>query len=150
MTYSALEIARKLIIRASDDEANGGELMTNLKLQKMLYYENGYHLAVFDEPLIDEPIEAWMYGPVVSKVYDLYSKSGSDGLDKEPGEKEVALTDEEEELFSEVFDAYKPFSAIGLMQKTHSEDPWQNALPHDRGTVISNKAMTDFFKKKLA
>ena len=68
MAYKALDIAYKLL--ASAKNTAGGELMSNLKLQKMLYYEQGFHLAKFNTPLFDEEIEAWMYGPVVPAVYN--------------------------------------------------------------------------------
>jgi uncharacterized phage-associated protein len=47
MAYPVEQIANQLLINA----ANLGELMTNMKLQKMLYYQQGFHLAYFDKPL---------------------------------------------------------------------------------------------------
>ena len=49
MTYPVLDIANKLLLKAT--EYDGGELMSNMKLQKMLYYQQGYHLAAFGTPL---------------------------------------------------------------------------------------------------
>ena len=147
MAYKALDIAKKLIFKAQNDEPNGGERLTNLKLQKLLYYQQGFHLAFFGTPLFAENVEAWMYGPVVPAVYDEYSAYGSSAL---PEVKEsVSLSEDEEELFNEVYDAYREFSAIGLMNRTHSERPWLNAVPHDRGTVISQESMMSFFKTQI-
>ena len=67
MAYKALQIAQLLLSKAAEGNQ---ELMSNLKLQKMLYYEQGFHLAAFDTPLFDENIEAWMFGPVVPEVYE--------------------------------------------------------------------------------
>lgn len=80
MTYKALDIAKKLIFKAQNDEPNGGERLTNLKLQKLLYYQQGYHLAAFGTPLFSEDVESWMYGPVVPSVYDVFSAYGSSAL----------------------------------------------------------------------
>ena len=147
MAYKALDIAKKLICLAQNDEPNGGELLTNLKLQKLLYYQQGFHLAFFGTPLFDESVESWMYGPVVPCVYDEYSKYGSASL---PVTTEaITLTEDEERLFNEVFDAYREFSAIGLMNKTHSERPWLEAVPHDRGTVISQDSMKAYFMTQI-
>lgn len=77
MAYKALDIAKKLIFLAQQDEANGGECLTNLKLQKLLYYQQGFHLAAFDAPLFNDSMESWMYGPVVPVVYDTYSHCGA-------------------------------------------------------------------------
>ena len=147
MAYKALDIAKKLIFKAQNDEPNGGERLTNLKLQKLLYYQQGFHLAFFGTPLFAEDVEAWMYGPVVPAVYDEYSAYGSSALPevKEP----VSLSEDEEELFNEVYDAYREFSAIGLMNRTHSERPWLDAVPHDRGTVITQESMMAYFKAQI-
>ena len=148
MTYKALDIAYKLIYTAQEDEPNGGERLTNLKLQKLLYYQQGYHLAVFGTPLFDEDIEAWMYGPVVPCVYDEFSNSGSNTLPITTSNV-IRLNEEEEILFNQVYQAYRDFSAIGLMNRTHNEQPWQQALPHDRGTIISHESMESYFKTQL-
>ena len=143
MAYKALDIAKKLVFKAQNDEPNGGERLTNLKLQKLLYYQQGFHLAVFSTPLFEEDIEAWMYGPVVPIVYNEYSSYGSSSL---PEVREsISLSDDEEELFNEVYDAYRDFSAIGLMNRTHKEKPWASVSPHDRGTIISQESMREYF-----
>lgn len=147
MAYKALDIAKKLIKRAELDEPNGGELMSNLKLQKLLYYQQGFHLAVTDAPLFEEDVESWMYGPVVPEVYDHYSRYGSASLPVEVVDSEMSYDDEV--LFNQVFEAYRDFSAIGLMNRTHTERPWIEAVPHNRGTVISKQSMKEFFKTQL-
>lgn len=147
MAYKALDIANKLVFKAQNDEPNGGERLTNLKLQKLLYYQQGYHLAAFGTPLFMEDVEAWMYGPVVPAVYDAFSQYGSSALPEVSDN--FMLTEEEEGLFNEVYDAYREFSAIGLMNRTHSEAPWIEATPHDRGTVIPQSSMVAFFKTQL-
>lgn len=147
MVYKALDIAKKLIYKAQEDEANGGDSLTNLKLQKLLYYQQGYHLAIFDTPLFEEKVEAWMYGPVVPVVYDIYAQYGAASLPDV--DTPITLTDEEEKLFNEVYDAYREFSAIGLMNRTHKEKPWKDATPHDRGTEITQKALKEYFITQL-
>ena len=143
MVYKALDVAKKLIYKAQNDEPNGGERLTNLKLQKLLYYQQGFHLAVFDTPLFSDSVESWMYGPVVPSVYEKYSMYGSSSLPEV--DDYITLTEDEEELFNEVYDAYRDFSAIGLMNRTHSERPWQDAMPHDRGTIITQESMKSYF-----
>ena len=56
-----------------------GDLMTNLRLQKLLYFAQGWHLARFGRPLFDASIEAWPYGPVVPEVYRAYKEYGAGG-----------------------------------------------------------------------
>ena len=146
MAYPVLAIANKLLASATDYD--GGELMSNMKLQKMLYYQQGYHLAAFGTPLFDEDIEAWMYGPVVPCVYDHFKTFGACGIEPEP-DQPLSLTKEEESLFHDVFNAYINFSALGLMEKTHGESPWRTT-PTGVGHVIDKDKLRLFFMKQLA
>lgn len=144
MVYKVLDIANKLLCHAAN---NGeGELMSNMKLQKMLYYEQGFHIAYFDSPLFEEDIEAWMYGPVVPSVYEYFKGNGSSGL--EPFGDEISLTDVEEALFNEVFRVYGAFSASGLMNMTHNESPWISTKT-GVGNIISIDKLNKFFKTRL-
>ena len=45
------------------------EDLTNLKLQKLVYYAQGIHLAIYGKPLFNEAIKAWEHGPVVPELY---------------------------------------------------------------------------------
>lgn len=145
MTYKALDIANKLLSKSTDYDA--GELMSNMKLQKMLYYQQAYHLAAFGTPLFEEDIEAWIYGPVVPCIYEHFRAYGAGGIAPET-ETPLSLNEEEEYLFNDVFEAYLDFSAYGLMNKTHEEAPWKTTKT-GVGNVISHEKMMDFFKKKL-
>ena len=144
MCYAVKDIANKMLVMAED----GGELMTNMKLQKMLYYQQGFHLAYFGSPLFEEDLEAWMYGPVVPGVYAAYKEFGKNGL---MGDHEhvVSLEDKEEALFAEVMRVYSKYSAIGLMNMTHEEMPWKTT-PVGEGNVIAKEKMMEFFKTRLA
>lgn len=144
MCYAAKDIANKLLVMSE----NNGELMTNMKLQKMMYYQQGFHLAYLGTPLFEDTIEAWMYGPVIPAIYDIYSSYGMNGI---PGDRNnvVSLTaPQEEALFNEVFRVYSAYSAVRLMEMTHMETPWKTT-PVGKGNVIENKKIQDFFKKRL-
>lgn len=143
MAHSALEIANKLLHRAWMDESS--ELLSNMKLQKLLYYQQGFHLAYFGTPLFDEEIVAWQYGPVIPVVYDKYKEFGRAGI--EPQGEPISLDSEKEEnLFNEVFEVYNQFSAAGLVTQTHSESPW---VETPKQGVISQELMRTFFLQRL-
>ena len=144
MCYAVKEIANKLLVMSEES----GELMTNMKLQKMLYYQQGFHLAYFDTPLFDEDIEAWMYGPVVPSVYEMFSEKSMEGL-RGNRNKIVTLAESNEEyLFAEVFRVYGRYSAVGLMNMTHEEMPWKST-PVGKGHIIDKEKIKAFFKKRL-
>lgn len=144
MSYKALDIAYKILDKANTPE---GELISNMKLQKMLYYMQGFHLAYFGTPLFDEEIEAWQYGPVVPSVYEQFCDHKSGGIF--PGTTDIVqLQEDEEELFNEVFNIYGEYSAIGLMKMTHDESPWKTT-PTGKGSIISQDKLKAFFKTRL-
>lgn len=149
MVYKAIDIANKLLLAASRDSeiAGQGELMSNMKLQKMLYYQQGFHLAVFGEPLFAEPIEAWMYGPVVPSVYEHFKKYGFQGISPETNE-DISLEPKEQALFDEVYKVYSTYSALGLMNMTHSESPWATTET-GMGNVIDLGKMREFFLTRI-
>ena len=146
MAYSVEQIANQLLINAADS----GELMTNMKLQKMLYYQQGFHLAYFEAPLFHEEIEAWMYGPVVPSMYEKYKGFGRNGIEPDRTLGFSFERKEEQALFDEVCKVYGAYSAIGLMNMTHEEMPWKTT-PVGEGAehVITKEKMQLFFKKRL-
>jgi uncharacterized phage-associated protein len=142
MPYKVLDIANKILKYGADNE----ELITNLKLQKLLYYMQGFHLAYFGTPLFDSDIEAWQYGPVVPSVYYKYSVHGANGI--EPEGLVIKLEAQEEKLFNQVLNVYGDYSAIGLMNMTHNESPWKTTAK-GIGNVISEKKLISFFKNRI-
>lgn len=147
MAYPALKIAN-LLLRSAYSTEGAEDLMSNMKLQKMLYYQQGFHLAYFNTPLFDEDIEAWMYGPVVPSVYSFYESNGRNGIMPNLDDEFELENEEELNLFNQVFDIYGKYSAYGLMEMTHNETPWIET-PTGKGSVINKELMTDFFKTLL-
>lgn len=144
MAYDVKEIAKKILSKACPD---CGDEISNLKLQKILYYMQGFHLACFGTPLFEDDIEAWMYGPVVPSVYDLYKANGSNDIPLPEGDI-VELTPEEEDIFNQVYDAYGQFSAFKLMEMTHDEYPWKSTQV-GIGNIISKDKIKDFFLTRI-
>lgn len=138
---TALQVAKYLLIKAADDDS-----MTNMKLQKLLYYCQGFNLAIHDRPLFGERIEAWTHGPVVPEVYDVYKSFGSAQIDVESSGKPAKLTKADSELVDEVFEVYGRFSASTLRQMTHREPPWKDTPAKGE---ISHASMRRFFKTRL-
>lgn len=135
----------KYFLSLADSEA--GDLISNLKLQKLIYYAQGFHLAIFDEPLFDERIEAWTHGPVVPDLYHAYKGYGSDAI---PCPDEIDLDKysiAHRELLDEVYKVFGQFSAWKLRNMTHEESPWVNAAPYQG--VISHEDMKEYFKTQI-
>lgn len=143
-TYKALDIAEKILAKGSSSDSE--EWISNLKLQKLLYYMQGFHLAVFEEPLFNDEIEAWMYGPVVPEIYKHFQDYKNQGIPFDG--TAIELTPKEEALFEAVYKVYSKYSAIGLMDMTHSEMPWRTTST-GKGSVIAKEKLRTFFKKRL-
>ena len=145
--YSALDIA-KWFLCAVDREA--GDSITHLKLQKLLYYAQAWSLVLEENPIFYEEIQAWMHGPVVSEVYDVYSIYGYKEIPKPDDYPNIDRN--YEEVLEEVMKTYGIYQAKYLEQLTHSEKPWLEArgdLPLEArcDTPISLETMKKFYKE---
>jgi hypothetical protein len=72
----AFAIANHMIAQAEQN----GMPMDQMKLQKLLYFAHGWHLALTGTPLVDEPILAGPNGPLVGSVHDALVRMGTDDL----------------------------------------------------------------------
>ncbi len=145
--YKALTIAKYFLSR-SDKES--GEIISNLKLQKLLYYAQGYYIGLngSSNPLFSDTIYAWKHGPVTDIVYKHYKESGKNAL---PEEKCPAIISEEDISFlDEIYRSYGRFSAWVLRDMTHREAPWfDNYKVNVNNIVIPLVEMEVFFKDKI-
>lgn len=55
--------------------------ITQMKMQKMLYFAHGWHLALLDKPMMNEVVQAWQYGPVFESVYHTFKYFGANLID---------------------------------------------------------------------
>lgn len=118
------------------------EYITNLKLQKLLYYVQALCLLVFDKKAFPEKIYAWSYGPVVKEVYDKYKKNHNKMLKKERDAKKISLG--LEKIINEVVDNYGVIEATKLIDFTHEEEPWLNTQINDE---IKTELIFKYFNK---
>ena len=139
MGYKANDIAQYMLSLSNPEV---GDMISNLKLQKLLYYVQGFHLAMYNQPAFDEDIYAWQYGPVVPEVYREYKSSGSVGIPV-PEQLDAKLDVNMSDLVKEVYDVYGQYSALKLMDMTHNEAPWQKTPING---VISHELMYNYFK----
>lgn len=139
MAYSAIDIARKIVCKT---DVLHGDTISNLKLQKLLYFMQGFHLAWFGAPLFNERMEAWTYGPVVPVVFQEFKRYKQRAINPERYSDSLVLSGEEQQLFDRVYSEYNRFSAVTLMNMTHTEGPWKN---HGIGDEITNEELRTFF-----
>lgn len=147
MSINALDVANYLLW--AEDRLEGSEGITPLKLQKLVYYCQGFHLAMFDQLLFPEKIEAWLHGPVVPELYH-YFKESKDSIVPTPSHLENnGLTEPQIELLDDVLETYGQFSAWRLRNMTHEEAPWKNAYKQGCNNEISIDDMKAYFHTQL-
>ncbi len=147
----ALYIAKYLIWKTNKN--NKG--ITNKKLQKEVYYSQAWNLALYDEPLFKEEVEAWIHGPTIPIVYKRYKKYGYDLIKEHIKDSVISdfnLDGRTVGLLDNIYDVYGKYDADYLEILTHSEDPWQNAREglncnEFSKAIISLEDMKNYYKK---
>lgn len=120
-----------------------GEIISNLKLQKLVYYAQGFSLALHGESLFEEDILAWEHGPVVESLYREYKEYKAQAI-PQPDEFDISVfSDKQSELIKEIYQVFGQFSAWKLRNMTHSEKPW---IETPRNQIIQHSLMQSFFK----
>jgi uncharacterized phage-associated protein len=147
-----LSASQYFIVKAYEDGKEAE--MTNMKTQKLLYYAQSLHLALYDEPLFDEEIQAWQYGPVCPPVYRCYSEFGDKPLPILDNYSFINIPNETKELLDEVWDYFGQYHAYLLSGMSHVEFPWKKArkgLPPDASSQepISQEDMKELGYQKL-
>ena len=142
--------------------------VTPMKLLKLVYFAHGWHLGIYDRPLIDEQVEAWKYGPVVDSIYHEVKSYGTNKINSliertrftnselitevpridlgDPnGDRALAL-------IKRVWKVYSPHTGIKLSNMTHQTGtPWfkvWNAMDFPiKGTDIPEVMIKDHFSE---
>ncbi len=143
----AIDVANVFIELANDDEQGN---ITNMAVNKLVYFAQGWSLALLDRPLFDDEIYAWQYGPIEKDVYFAFKPCGKD-LISEPSDYVDSndFSSDEIDLIMDVYNHYKQYSAIGLMNLSHDEKgPWNKYFDENLigGTIIPKQEIKDYFK----
>jgi uncharacterized phage-associated protein len=147
MSVSALSAAKTLCILRDWS-------ISNLELQKILYLAHMYHMGVHNgAPLINEPFEAWNYGPVVPEIYQRVKGFGSGPVQNvfhwiEP----VPMGSSEFRSLREAAEVTKNVRASQLVANTHAQDgAWAHAYqPNVTGIRIPNAAILNEYRRRAA
>ena len=137
---SILDAAKYLIYIASEDNFYS---ISQLKLQKLLYFSQGFSYLWDGKPLFEKNFEAWQYGPVNRKIYDKYKRYGNSDIPFN-GEIDFNLSQENKDTIEAVWRDYKKYDAFELVEITHMEEPWKRVY-NGQNNVISNKSIKDYF-----
>ena len=142
--YRASRIARYII----DYSCDQGKTVSNLRLQKVLYFVQAEFLVSKGEPCFAEEIRAWNLGPVVPGVYQEYKMYGSAPIPSNGTRGEsYGIAPDDVELINDIVDQCNKYSTSRLVQLTHEQDPWISAFNSHFNNIISNESIKRYFSE---
>jgi uncharacterized phage-associated protein len=149
-----MAVANELLALAKER----GFPVSPMKLQKLLYFAHGWHLALRGKPLIKESVEAWRFGPVIRSVYRAFKSYGGHDIpgpgltgliptggglqpfyERVPAEDSDVLA-----LLRKIVDVYGGMAAIELSRLTHrAGTPWRQAIDAAGGRLLMGVGIPD-------
>lgn len=159
MSYNVMDVAQFIINYSNESEIT----ITNLKLQKLLYYVQAAFLIETGKPCFEENIINWRHGPVITEVYDEFKSYASMNIDPveeysvfEIGEnfsfefkvkkyQDNPIKPCERNIIKKVVNAYKDMGPWELVNRTHEEDPW--LIDSERNGKITLESIENYFKE---
>jgi uncharacterized phage-associated protein len=144
---SCFDIANYFICLANQTNAT----VSNLKLQKLVYYAQAWHLAIHQIPLFEADFQAWIHGPVIPELYQKYKHFSWQPI---VDTASPVLDAETLSFLDEVADEYLTCDAYELEQMTQIEAPWNQArvglLPDAPSNAMIEKAwMKEYYSARV-
>ncbi len=152
MEHDARSIANELIRRAHRD----GIPITPLQVIKLTYFCHAWMLALYNRPLLEQPVEAWLYGPVVPELYRSLRRYGGEPITR-PIDLSVAGVEErtydefEQDLIDQVWEKYGHFSGMQLSAMAHAPgSPWEQIWEfYNQNAVIPDPLIENYYAQNV-
>lgn len=125
--------------------------MTAMKLQKLLYYSQAWHLVWNEEPLFNDDFQAWANGPVLPNLYQRHKGQFRVGPSLLGAANAAALSPLEVDAVDKVLGFYGDKTAQWLSNLTHQESPWLDARAGTEPgatseAVITQSSMAEYYE----
>ena len=157
--FQSIQIANYFIKKRLDT----GRDLTPMKLIKLCYIAHGWYCGFNNQPLLNETIYAWKYGPVVPSIYEQFKHYGSGQIDKlcNPNpfddSNNFPLPDDEsvKNFLDAIWNSYSKYDGIKLSSMTHQPGtPWDRVWNQENGkkqldAVIPNDYITEYYKQRI-
>lgn len=127
-----------------------GPGLSHIKLQKLLYYMQGFCVGKMGMPCFTENVEAWRLGPVVREVWYECKGFGSDDLPIEEFKtlfRRGFFENYQISMMNWVYGIRGYLSSKELVERTHKERPWIKAWRRGRGGIIPLHSLAGYFYK---
>lgn len=116
----ALEVARYILTKSNKD----GHPISNLQLQKMLYYIQYEFLTNYEKSLFDDDFEAWKFGPVIPVVYYEYSHMGAFRIGADYKDYDKILSEmrkDEIDMLNDIIVDKRDMNVWSMVDNTHKK-----------------------------
>lgn len=151
-----IKMKEEIAMRSIFDIANwflSRELMTHKKLQKLCFYAQAWHLALYQERMFDAEFQAWVHGPVNYPLYQEYRRYGWTSIPRYNGD--LNLDQREIDFLERIWATYGEYDGHQLEAFTHSEDPWLNARAglnqwQNSNNIISEADMQNYYSNRYS
>lgn len=144
MGYSAIKVSQYIIKYSNENNLN----ISNLKLQKLLYFIQSHFLIQKNEICFTDEIKACDLGPIVQDVYDEYKHFGAGNIPFVFVSYEISkdsIKENDRKLIEEVIDEFSTFTASELSDLIKSQDPWIKTYKRGKKINIDTKLLKEFF-----
>ncbi len=138
----AMDLAKYIV--AYEKENN--RKIDNLRLQKLLYFVQAKFLNTIGEPIFDERIEAWTYGPVVPDVYHEFKKYSKSDISYNADSDSLQIDDMQREYIEGMLTAAAEHTTNSLIDISHRQTPWIESYACGVGSEITNDSIKKYFK----
>ena len=139
--YNVFDVS-KLVIRYGN---MGMCSISNLKLQKLLYFIQAYFLIGKGTECFPDKIEAWDIGPVIPNVYTKYKRYNGTSIPVSSNNTDCFLVEDEKRIM-DVVDFFRDYSSDDLTKLTRDQIPWIKNYVPDRACEITPKDIQEYFK----
>lgn len=153
MAYDAATVANRFIELADGE----GKALTPMQIVKLAYIAHGFSLGLYGRSLIDEPVQAWKYGPVIPSLYRRTKRYGRAPVTEPVKPRSIFRSQEELDerdraVIDEVYKKYGAFTGPQLSYLTHRRGtPWaQTYDPDVYGSDIDNALIQMHYATILA
>lgn len=125
--------------------------ITPLALQKLVYYVQGFSVALYGDYFFEEDCQAWVHGPVYPYLYQKFKRYQYAEIHRGNTE-ETEFTSNETALLDAVLGHFSCYSGKVLEWFTHQEDPWLSTrgnMPEEFSSqkVISKESIATYFSQ---
>lgn len=144
--YDALDVGKYIIYYSNKK----GYIISNLKLQKLLYYIQVYFLVFssIKRPCFHDKIEAWDFGAVIPNVYNEFKRFGSGNLYINDDKYSYFILYKHKDIINHVVDSLADYSATELVEINQHQAPWVDSYIPKKHCEITQDKIIKYYNKK--